>query len=223
MKRRSFLALSSITASTVLLGQVSLARSQTKGGYCSRSAYAEMPMYVNGVEVMTRTSPDPSTPPDDNQWSVIENTLALVPTEHLQLLSSPGYIQVSKTGCLPNSGGGNGGSERWIRLSQKSLSESYNRDYNATLLHELGHLVDVHYSAMRTIQQLDPEGYRLLVNTPHNGQTSGAGEHFSDCYMIYMLQVVAGYSYTHPADPTAYRGNEAHSRFRVILNSPAFS
>lgn len=222
MKRRNFLALSGCAASAAILSTATAATGQAKG-VCSRSAYAEIPIYVNGVEVMTRTSPDPSAPPSDTQWSVIENTLALVPSRHLQLLSDPGYVQVSKSNCLPGKGGGNGGGDRWIRLSSDSLSKRYNRTYNVTLLHELGHLVDVHYSAMRTLKTQDREGYRLLINTPHDGETSGDGEHFADCYMIYLLQVVAGHRYVHPIAPEAYRGEEAQRRFRVLLSSPAFS
>lgn len=223
MKRRNFLILSGLSLNTTILSTTAIARSQTRIRPCSRNAYAEIPLYINGVEVMTRTSPNPLDPPTDSQWKIIERTLALVPTQHLQLLSNPGYVQVSKSGCSPRKGGGNGGKSRWIRLSSASLNERYNRAYNVTLLHELGHIVDFHYSAMTTLQKQDPEGYRLLVNTPHRGKTSFSGEHFADCYMIYLLQEVANYSYIHPAAPNAYKGVEAQRRFRVLLNSPAFS
>lgn len=40
--------------------------------------------------------------------------------------------------------------------------------------------------------------------------------------MIYLMQRVARVPYRHPADPAAYRGDQATQRFTLLLASPAF-
>ncbi len=63
---------------------------------------------------------------------------------------------------------------------------------------------------------------RTLLSTGHTGHTQGAGERIADCYMIYLLQVIAGHRYNHPADPAAYQGSAARMRFNLLLQSRAF-
>lgn len=108
-----------------------------------------------------------------------------------------------------------------INLSYASLRESYNRLYNVTLLHEFGHHVNWRYHIEGYAHGQGANG-RALLNTGHIGARQGPGERIADCYMIYLLQVIAGQRYNHPADPSAYQGAAAHMRFNLLLQSRAF-
>jgi hypothetical protein len=109
-----------------------------------------------------------------------------------------------------------------IRLSHASLRANHNQHYNVTLLHEAGHHVDWHYRIAAYVGTRGAQG-RALLDTGHRGATQGDGERVADCYMIYLLQVIARHAYTHPADPAAYRNESARSRFNLLLESPAFA
>lgn len=191
-------------------------------GYCTPDQYETLNRSVRGVPVPIRIPRVTTEPPSTEQLRIILRTLELVPEPHLRLLSPPGHVQVSRRGCAPRRGGGNGGVSRWVRISAAAVGGNHNRHLNVTLLHELGHLVDTAYGGMRWIQDHDPAGYRLLAGTGHEGTTSFDGERFADCYMIFVVTQIAGRSYNHPADPRAYRGAEATRRFGIMLNSPAF-
>lgn len=193
-------------------------------GPCHRSRYMEMPIYAMGLEIPTRTSPDPAHPPNNHQMEILGRTLELVPLQHLRILAAPGHVQVSLPACSPLRGGGNGAflGERWVRLSSASMGAPHNATFNATLLHEFGHLVDHEYGAMTSLQTRDREAYRLLAGTAHEGDTAGPGEGFADCYMIFLITRVGRLGYYHPADPSAYRGEEATHRFRALLRTRAF-
>ena len=191
-------------------------------GYCTPDQYDVLNRSVCGVPVPIRVSRVTTEPPTTEQLRIILRTLELVPPQHLGKLSPPGHVQVSRPGCAPRRGGGNGGLSRWIRLSAASIGADYNRTLNVTLLHELGHVIDSTYGGMRWLQENDPEGYRLLARTGHTGATQFPGERFADCYMIFLITQVAGRTYNHRADPSAYRGEQATRRFGIMLNTPAF-
>ena len=191
-------------------------------GYCSSDRYEVLNRSVRGVPVPIRISRVRTEPPTTEQIRIILRTLELVPVPHLRLLSPPGHVQVSRPGCAPRRGGGNGGDSRWIRISAAAVGAPHNRHLNVTLLHELGHVVDSAYGGTRWLQRNDRDGYRLLASTGHEGATPGAGERFADCYMIFLVTQVGERPYTHPADPQAYRGEQAMRRYRILLNTPAF-
>ncbi|MCM3876476.1 MAG: hypothetical protein NEA02_08660 [Thermoanaerobaculia bacterium] len=90
-----------------------------------------------------------------------------------------------------------------------------------TLLHEFGHHVDWRYDVVAYARSQGANG-RALLSTGHAGATQGAGERIADCYMIYLLQVLAGQRYSHPADTAAYQGGAARMRFNLLLQSRAF-
>ena len=191
-------------------------------GYCTPDQYETLNRSVRGVPIPVRISRVQTEPPTGEQIRIILRTLEHVPVPHLRLLSPPGHIQVSRPGCAPRRGGGNGGLSRWIRLSAAAIGADYNRTLNVTLLHELGHVIDSVYGGMRWLQDNDRDGYRLLAATGHTGATQFPGERFADCYMIFLITQVAGRSYNHRADPSAYRGEQAMRRYRILLNTPAF-
>jgi hypothetical protein len=87
----------------------------------------------------------------------------------------------------------------------------------------MGHIVEAQYDAMAALRRIDQAAYQLLATTRHEGTTEGPGEQFADCYMIFLLMVKARIRYRHPADPTAYQGAAARSRFEALLMTPAFS
>ncbi len=191
-------------------------------GHCTPDQYEILQRSVLGVPVPVRVSRVTTEPPSTEQLRVILRTLELVPAPHLRLLSPPGYVQVSRPGCAPRRGGGNGGESRWVRLSAAAIGAHYNRHLNVTLLHEVGHVVDGAYGGMRWLQENDREGYRLLADTGHTGATQFPGERFADCYMIFLVTQLGGRTYTHRADRAAYRGEQATRRFGIMLNTPAF-
>ncbi len=181
-------------------------------GHCTQDQYQVLNRSVRGVPVPIRVSRNTAEPPTTEQLRVILRTLELVPPQHLSKLSPPGHVQVSRPGCAPRRGGGNGGLSRWIRLSAAAIGADYNRTLNVTLLHELGHVIDSVYGGMRWLQDNDRDGYRLLAATPGTpAPPSSPGERFADCYMIFLITQVAGRSYTHRADPSrlSWRAGDA--------------
>lgn len=58
-----------------------------------------------------------------------------------------------------------------------------------------------------------------MLSTSHTGDTNGAGERIADCYMHYIVNVLAGMRSTN----RAYQDSEGERRFRVLLSSPAFT
>ena len=187
-------------------------------GPCHPTRYMEMPIFVNGAAVPIRTSTNPRDPPNQDQWQVLERTLALAPKRHLNLLA---YIQCSKPGCVPSRGGGSNRTLHYIRLSAEAVQARRNRRYSATLLHELGHHVDWRYGAMSWLRQNDRAGFNLLRRTRHRGGgPNGVGEQFADCYMMYMLLRQARITYGFLAQPGAYQGAQADRRFAVLLSVP---
>jgi hypothetical protein len=161
----------------------------------------------------------PSDRPDPQHWVVLERTTALIPMAHR---SAVRQVELRGHGQAPLRGGGSDRPTGTIRLSHASLRATYNREYNVTLLHEWGHHVDWRYHVVSFVHGKGANG-RALLNTGHDGVTHGFGERIADCYMIYLLQVIAGHRYTHPADPAAYQGAAARMRFDLLLQSPAFA
>ncbi|MCW5964870.1 MAG: hypothetical protein KIT83_12600 [Bryobacterales bacterium] len=49
----------------------------------------------------------------------------------------------------------------------------------------------------------------MLASTGHEGATGGPGERFADCYMLYLMNQVAGHRTGHPVDRAAYQGEQA--------------
>lgn len=142
----------------------------------------------------------------------------LIPEAHRSLVD---YVELRKQGQVPKQGGGSVRGAGIIRLSYACLRKNYNANYCSTLLHETGHHVDYNYRVEAFARSSGADGAALL-NTRHEGATPGGSERIADCYMIYMLQMVANVHYSHPADPAAYRGTEATRRFRVLVQSKAF-
>lgn len=160
----------------------------------------------------------PSDRPNPQHWAILEQSTALIPPAHR---SSVWNIELRGHRQFPLRGGGSDHSTSTIRLSYASLRESYNSEYNVTFLHEFGHHVDWRYGIADYVSGQGADGHTLL-STGHRGATQGPGERIADCYMIYLLQEIAGHDYRHPADPAAYRGEAAQMRFNLLLQSPAF-
>ncbi len=178
---------------------------------------------VDVAGMLVRVYQDPAARPGIDAWNAIHEALKLIPREHLALLGDYGYIQLSKPGCPPFRGGGHNPEVPYARLSHACLSSSYNRHCNITLLHEYGHIVDAHYEAMAWLRTNAPEDFRLLSSTGHQGATGGPGERFADCYMLYLMNVVAGVRTGHPADRAAYQGEQATRRYNILRSTPAFT
>ncbi len=191
-------------------------------GPCHVSHYDTTWIQGSGARVDVKTHPQHR--PNQQQLHALSAAVRLIPTPHLRDFDQRGgYIQLSQPGCTPYRGGGhNPGSDPWIRLSHACLREGYNTSVNVTLLHEMGHIVDAQYDAMHALQRIDQHAYHLLASTRHEGATAGSGEQFADCYMIFLLMVKARTPYRHPAEPAAYRGAAARSRFEALLMTPAF-
>lgn len=192
-------------------------------GPCDVSNYETEWIQGNGARVDIKIHPRHR--PNRQQLQALIAAVRLVPTPHLRDFDQRGgYIQISIPGCTPHRGGGSHpGFEPWIRLSHACLSNAYNASYNITFLHEMGHIVDEQYNAMSSLRHIDAEAYRLLATTRHQGATTGPGEQFADCYMIFLLMVKGRVPYRHPADPAAYQGAAARLRFEALLMTPAFS
>lgn len=182
---------------------------------CDRN-YEPSPIEVIGIPITlcvhSHHRPSPA------RVQVIETTLRLIPAGHLRVIAA-GHIRLSHPNDLPHSGGGSDPAP-WIRLSAVSLAAA--RVHSPTLLHEMGHVIDYHYGAMRALRGTHPHLYDVLNSTAHRGRTQFDGERFADCYMIYFLTQVAGVPHTHPADPRAYRGDARDTRFSAMLSTPAF-
>jgi hypothetical protein len=161
--------------------------------------------------------------PTPRHIEVLIETLRAVPPMHMKLLHNGGYIRASSRNCPPAAGGGNDPDAPWIRLSAASFDQSYNRNANATLLHEFGHIVEFRYDAMDNLFADYPALYRTLLDTAHQGATQGPAEQFSDCYMIYIITQIMDRAYIHRAQPDAYEGEGAHRRFEALLNTHAFA
>ena len=161
----------------------------------------------------------PSDRPDPHHWTVLERTTAIIPVTHRSVVR---HIELRGHSQSPTHGGGSNRPAGLIRLSYASLRKPYNREYNVTLLHEFGHHVDWRYDVVRYVRGQGANG-RALLNTGHSGDTPGPGERIADCYMIYLLQVIAGCRYNHRADPAAYRSAAARMRFDLLLQSRAFA
>ena len=157
--------------------------------------------------------------PNPLHWDILEQSTALIPEAHRTAVST---IELRGHRQVPLSGGGSIHTTSTIRLSYASLRETYNDQYNVTLLHEFGHHVDWRYEVTSFVRRQGANG-RTLIATGHTGATQGDGERIADCYMIYLIQVIAAKAYTHPADPAAYRGDAAQMRFDLLLQSPAFA
>jgi len=160
----------------------------------------------------------PADCPRPEHWLVLDRSLALVPMAHRSVVRR---IELRGHSQAPARGGGSDRTTGTIRLSYVSLRAPYNREYNVTLLHEFGHHIDWRYEVVSHVRGQGADGRALLL-TGHTGATQGPGERIADCYMIYLLQVVAGRPYVHPADPAAYRGVAARTRFDLLLRSRAF-
>lgn len=191
-------------------------------GPCAPSNYESSYTQIGNNRVDLRTHPD--SRPTAAQIESVRAALRLIPPTHLRDFDQQGgFIQFSRRGCPPARGGGhNPGPNPWIRLSHACLAKGYNATINATVLHEMGHIVDSEYNAMESIRAADREGHQLLAHTRHEGTTQGPGEAFADCYMIYLITQRAHRPYRHLADRTAYQGNNATRRFEALLRSSAF-
>ena len=179
-----------------------------------------MPLQERTLEsgILCTYHDEPADAPSADHWTVLEQTTALIPAEHRPLVAR---VELRAHGESPASGGGSDREARRIRLSHASLRATYNQRQNATLLHEWGHHVDWHYNVAGWVAGQGENG-RTFLQTGHDGATQGPEERVADCYMIYLIQVVAGRNYVHMADREAYRGNAARMRFDLLLRSPAF-
>lgn len=160
----------------------------------------------------------PEDRPNPQHWAILEASTALIPAAHRSVVMN---IELRGHRQFPLRGGGSNHTTSTIRLSYACLREAYNNEHNVTLLHEFGHHVDWHYGIADYVSRQGADG-RALLETGHRGATQGPGERIADCYMIYLLQEIAGRPYRHPADPAAYQGEAAQMRFNLLLQSPAF-
>lgn len=186
---------------------------------CQADDYQAQVVPIGGVDVRVLT--DPSDQPLAAAVLAVFRTLELLPARHLELLRG-GHVQISKRHCPPRRGGGNDPAAPWVRVSRAAADETRNHHYCITMLHEFGHIVDTRFGAMAWLRDHDPEGYRFLAATAHEGTTDFDGERFADCYMLYLLNEVAGQRTRHPADPAAYQGEGAQRRYRILRSTPAF-
>ncbi|HUK61887.1 MAG TPA: hypothetical protein VLV15_01100 [Dongiaceae bacterium] len=161
----------------------------------------------------------PADRPDPQHWVILERSTALIPAAHRHVVRT---VELRGHAQVPLRGGGSDQTTGTIRLSHACLRASYNREYNVTLLHEWGHHVDWRYGVAAFARGQGANGQTLLA-TRHDGVRQGPGERIADCYMIYLLQVVARRHYVHPAEPAAYQGAAARMRFDLLLRSPAFA
>lgn len=166
-------------------------------------------------------------PPNASQLNILRSTLQLLPPAHLALISR---VESRRPLQPPVNGGGHDPATRTARLSAVSFSDRSNTEVNLTFLHEMGHLVDHAFGCTSQIQILarqmgDPlqaDAAALLV-TPHLGDTGGGPERIADCYMILIRSLRSSRPYSSRSCPTQYHGAEAFRRFRVLLNTTAFS
>jgi hypothetical protein len=179
--------------------------------------YEPRSVQVNGITI--HLCVHPRHLPSADRITVIETTLKWLPVEHLQVIST-GHIRLSHPSHTPQRGGGSDPAP-WIRISARSLEAA--RGHSPTLLHEMGHVVDYHYGAMRALRQAHPQLYRTLNATAHDGSTQFDGERYADCYMMFFLTQVAGLPHVHRADPRAYQGEARTTRFRALLSTPPFA
>ena len=86
-------------------------------GPCHISNYVTEYLEVNGNRVDIKVHPDHR--PTAAQMDSVRAALRVIPTAHLRDFDQQGgYIQFSRPGCAPASGGGSHpGYEPWIRLS----------------------------------------------------------------------------------------------------------
>ncbi|GEM_PF-1329085 len=174
--------------------------------------------HVFGIPLEVPDSPREQ--PTTLQLETLDRTVRLIPSSHRAHLS---LIQVRRPNQVPATGGGHNHQQRLIRLSHASLSRRFNRNFNQTLLHEMGHLIERAYGIARWMRrQSDNPDARELLETAHDGHTGGPAERIADCYMIYLIRFFGGAANL-PADPAAYRGDAAERRFRALLQSPAFA
>lgn len=182
---------------------------------CDRN-YEHRLIHVIGIPI--RLCVHPHHRPSTDRIKIIETTLKLFPADHLRVIAA-GHLRLSHPNDAPRNGGGSDPAP-WIRLSAVSLAAA--RVHSPTLLHEMGHVIDYHYSAMRTLRGTHPHLYDVLNSTAHTGRTQFDGERFADCYMIFFLTQVAGVPHAHPAAPRAYQGSARDTRFSAMLSTPAF-
>jgi hypothetical protein len=169
-------------------------------------------IWCNGFQL---TMPDDEDEqPTPGHLAILNSTIELIPFRHLACLR---LIEVRPRRGHPRRGGRDI-STRTIRLNRNIFSSRENDPINQTFLHEFGHLVDSAYGVTNYVQRLHTEDSDALLHTSHTGDTGGAGERIADCYMHYIVNVVAGT----PSTNRAYRGREGERRFRVLLESPAF-
>ena len=115
----------------------------------------ESEMFVNGHFVTIDYSEDDVT--DENIRQLLQ-TLELMPDEHVWRLP------VITVGNRPAEGGGGSAHEGmpggpYIRLNKSCFSSSWNSgNYNYTLLHECGHIIDWSHGCMRAMRRANPTG-----------------------------------------------------------------
>jgi len=186
---------------------------------CREDTYQAQTVTINGIDIRVLT--DPADQPPAAAVLAIFRTLELLPRRHLALMRG-GHVQISKRQCPPERGGGNDPETPWIRISRRAADETRNHRYAITMLHEFGHIVDARFRAMAWLRDNRPEDYRFLAATAHDGRTDFDGERFADCYMLYVLNELAGQATGHRADPAAYQGAAARRRYDIMLSTPAF-
>jgi hypothetical protein len=168
---------------------------------------------INGVDMMINGI-------DDNADYIdrLRRTLALCPAQHLAYIH---HVTVRDRRDYEG-GSTNWVSRRdhtaglWIMIDIDSfnprLREINNRPpnfFHYTILHELGHVVDLSYRSLRYIRRHDTPGYRVITQRAHRGITQGPGEHFADVYADYFF-------YSEQEMPT-------DARMQAMLQSPAFN
>jgi len=170
-------------------------------------------IWCNGFQL---TMPDDEDEqPTAGHIAILSSTIELIPFRHLACLR---LIEARPRRGHPRRGG-HDPSTRTIRLNRNIFSSRENDPLNQTFLHELGHLVDRAFGVTSFVRRLHTPDAEALLNTSHTGDTNGAGERIADCYMHYIVNVLAGIRSTN----RAYQDGEGERRFRVLLASPAFT
>jgi hypothetical protein len=168
-----------------------------------------VPLTVNGAD-------------DHPDWlDHIRRTLALIPAAHIRAIH---HITVRDR--RDYTGGSTNWVDRhdhaagtWVMLDVDSFPKALNNQtpdrLHYTLLHETGHVIGTAYnclSYLRSHRRSDESvrrGYAAMIAHPHEGRTSGAGEHFADTYADFFFHTVSDMA--------------TDDRMTALLTTPAFT
>ena len=117
----------------------------------------------------------------------LTQTLLIVPREHRSLLTQIDVLPPANFGHGPEYAGGGSG-VGWPRLSELCFDTRYrpnNFPLNLTLLHEIGHIMENHYSCRRHLAD-EQRAVIDSVRIPPTAHTRSAEEHYAIAYQRVM-------------------------------------